>query len=35
MTQEEKTDIWFALNYWANFIETGNICLSAEDAIRK
>lgn len=29
---DEKQNIYMALNYWANYIETGNIVTSAKDA---
>lgn len=29
---EEKEDVFLALSYWANFIETGNLATSAKDA---
>lgn len=31
MTTDEQK-IYYALSMWANYIETGNICLGAEDA---
>lgn len=31
-TDNEK--IYAALKYWANYIETGDVCLSRNDAIR-
>lgn len=31
--KDDKTVIWWALNQWANHIETGSMSLSKQDAI--
>jgi hypothetical protein len=32
LTKEQKDAIIMSLNYWANYIETGDLTLTAEDA---
>ena len=32
LTRQEKQDISWALSMWANYIETGDVVLSAKDA---